>query len=432
MKQRLLYLFLIANMCSVTAQDVFPDTWKYQGSHATLSSGTIALGAAPYVAPGLNPAGLDVAVIPTATGRLTSPVFVDLDGDNDLDFVSGGQDAAGKLYYFENTGTSTAPNWVQTALPTLDAIAIAPGGTNETKCQFVDIDNDGDMDLFYGSKNDANGFNGNDIHYYENAGTANVPSFVASTIPGILNQNVGNFPSFGFVDLDNDLDYDMVTMSSDSLAYFQNIGTKTTPNFQRKYNMENPWDMDTGTGILDRKWKHGDVLTTIPNFFDIDADGDQDMYFGRDSGVLNWIENIGTASAPDFGTFDFKLFVSELNIDIGAFAVLSFGDVTGDGILDAILGNFNPGYFAWFKGVNSTLGKDEYSLKNTMIYPNPTKDIITINTDVKNVLMYNIIGKKVLESTKKIINVEGLSSGIYFLVITTTTGDKIKKRMIKE
>jgi len=107
--------------------------------------------------------GLDTAVLPTANGRLASLVLVDIDNDGDLDMVSGGQDVTGSLFYYENTGTPTVPN------------------------------------------------------------------FVEATIPGIANQNVANFPSFGFVDLDDD-DYDMVTMVSDSLAYFVNVGTKDIPS----------------------------------------------------------------------------------------------------------------------------------------------------------------------------------------------------------
>lgn len=335
MKKLLFYFGLITAVQYTTAQDVFPDTWEFRGIHAS-STATIPGGG---TAPGPEPAGLDTAVLPTVNGRLASPVLVDLDNDNDLDMVSGSQDASGRLYYYQNTGTPTAPNWVQTALPTLDAVGYAPGGNNETKCQFVDIDDDGDYDLFYGSRFDANNFNFNDIHYFENTGTATVPNFVESTIPGILNQNVANFPSFAFVDLDNDDDYEMVTMGSDSLAYFVNVGTKDTPSFDRKFHLENPWDLNAGTGIFDRNWPHGDVLTTVPNFIDVDDDGDYDMLFGNDGGTFNWIENIGTVSAPDFGTYVLQSFTGDLEtFDFGQFSSIAFGDVTGDGVLDAIMG----------------------------------------------------------------------------------------------
>lgn len=437
MKQKLLFLICTLSAYVLTAQDVFPDTWEFRGMHAS-TTGTA------FTAPGPNPAGLDTAVLPTPNGRLSAPVLVDLDGDGDLDMVSGSQSAAGKLYYYENTGSATAPNWVQTALPTLDAVANAPGGNNETKCRFVDIDDDGDYDLFFGSKTDENNFNFNDIHYYENTGTATVPNFVDSTIPGIENQNVANFPSFAFVDLDNDDDLDMVTMGSDSLTYFRNEGTKTVPSFDRKFHLDNPWDLNAGTGLFDRNWPHGDVLTTIPNFHDVDRDGDYDMIFATDAGVVRWIENIGTASAPDFGTYTYQLLTGDIaTFDFGQFATVSFGDVTGDGVLDAILGAFNPGYFAWFEGVLTTpLSIDEERIATKiLISPNPVSDILNIHFESNqisktNITMYTITGQMVYGSNKLIqsdrnikIDVTNLPSGLYFLKIKSKGNETVVKKI---
>jgi hypothetical protein len=397
-----------------------------------------------FTAPGPNPAGLDTAVLPTPNGRLSSPVLVDLDGDGDLDMVSGSQSAAGRLYYYENTGSATAPNWVQTALPTLDAVAFTPGGNNETKCRFVDIDDDGDYDLFYGSKLDASNFNFNDIHYFENTGTATVPNFVAATIPGIANQNVANFPSFAFVDIDNDDDLDMVTMGSDSLAYFRNEGTKSVPSFDRKFHLENPWDLNAGTGLLDRNWPHGDVLTTIPNFHDVDRDGDYDMVFGIDVGFVRWIENIGTASAPDFGTYTYQMLTGDLaTFDFGQFVTISFGDVTGDGVLDAILGTFNPGYFAWFEGILTTplsIEEETLAVKIT-VSPNPVDDLLNVQFqqnqfDKTQLSIYSITGQMVYNKQQRIqqnsavtIDVSNLTSGLYFLKINAENNETIIKKI---
>jgi len=428
MKQKLLFLVCILSTYVLTAQDIFPDNWEFRGIHQSFAGGTI-----PETPPGSNPAGLDVAVLPTANGRLSSPVLVDLDGDGDLDMVSGSQSSEARLYYYENTGTTTAPNWVQTALPTLDAIAYVVGGNNETKCQFVDIDDDGDYDLFYGSKNDANNFNFNDIHYFENTGTVTVPNFVASTIPGIENQNVANFPSFAFVDLDNDTDLEMVTMGSDSLTYFLNTGTKTTPVFERKYHLENPWDLNAGTGLFDRNWPHGDNLTTIPNFHDVDNDGDFDMVFGIDNGTVRWIENIGTVTAPDFGTYAYQTLPGDLGtFDFGQFSTISFGDVTGDGVLDAIMGAFNPGYFAWFEGVDTTLSIEELNVEAIKVYPNPANSVVTINTEVKAIVIYNVLGKEVMITSQSVFNIETLDNGIYLLEVETNEGQKITKRLVKK
>lgn len=435
MKQKLLYVSCLLSVY-VTFGQTFPDTWEFRGTHAS----SIATG---VTLPGPNSAGLDTAVLPTTNGRLSSPVLVDLDNDGDLDMVSGAQDVSGKLFYFENTGSATAPNWVQTALPTLDAITIMPGGNNETKCQFVDIDDDGDYDLFYGSRYDASGLKMNDIKFYENTGTASSPNFVASTISGTSNENVAEFPSFGFVDLDNDMDYDMVTMGSDSLVYFQNTGTRISPVFERKFHLENPWDMNAGTGVTDRNWPHPDVLTTIPNFHDVDRDGDFDMIFATDAGVVRWIENVGTVSAPDFGAYAYQTLTGDLaTFDFGQFATISFGDVTGDGVLDAILGAFNPGHFAWFEGVLTTpLSIEENNIVRVEVSPNPASDILTVQ--IKNhkknparVSIYSITGQIIYNSDRfhqnnsaLQIDVSSVTAGLYILKIELETAETIIKKI---
>jgi len=70
--------------------------------------------------------------------------------------------------------------------------------------------------------------------------------------------------------------------------------------------------MNPGTGINERDWPHGDVLASMPNFIDVDADGDYDLLFSRDGGLFSWIENIGTASVPDYGDYALRDFTGDL------------------------------------------------------------------------------------------------------------------------
>ncbi len=442
MKQQLLCLMLMSSFYYANAQTIlFPDSgFELQGAHTTNAASLFANTA--VTAPGPNPAGLDTVVLPLGLNRLLQPVLVDLDADGDLDIVSGGQSQEGRIFYFENTGTATSPNWVLTALPTIDAIQYAPGGNNELRCELIDIDDDGDYDLFVFARLDETGLTTNDIHYYENTGTASVPNFVDSTIPGIENENIANFPSANFVDLDNDMDYDMVGMGGDSVSYFLNTGTKLAPIFERKYHLENPWDLDSGTALIQRNWPHGDVLVTVPNFIDVDADGDFDMCFGRDGGIPSWIENSGTATAPDFGTYALQSFTGDLSISIGAFPSITFGDVDGDNILDVIAGTFNPGYFAWYKGINSTLSLEEEALSvQIRVSPNPVDDLLTIQFETDqinktNITMFTITGQMVYSSNKLIqqdravkIDVSKLQSGLYFLKIKSGNTKTVVKKI---
>ncbi len=335
-------------------------SWIYQGG------GT---------ATGPNPAGLDTTTFPGTNGRLFSPVPGDLDNDGDMDLIVGTQ--SGILFYYENIGTPTAPSWVRTSHPNLDTLIILPlSSANEMRPQLEDIDNDGDLDLFVGVR--YNYFHGQwgmgssstkfrDIIYFENTGTPAVANFVRGTMPGVDEQtntfvlNTGEFTNLGFVDIDDDGDSDFFTIGSDSINYFQNIGTSTVPSFQRFFRNDplNP------LGALSTP-TYTSMLISMPDFEDFDNDGDFDLYFVNESGFVQFVENIGTASVPNFSPYTpvqgSPAISTGLDGDLGSFGCLIFEDLDNDNVKDAIYGNFNPGVLDWWKGV-----------------PNCTDDAATIN-----------------------------------------------------
>ncbi len=352
-KSKIVFLFfiIITTLQQANSQTGSP-TYQFMGGYA----GTHA------DAPGTVPAGLDIAIIPASidtSQRLSSVTVGDLDNDGDLDFISGSR--KGKLIYFQNTGTPTVPHWVLTPLATLDIIHLAPGQlTNEVRPELVDIDNDGDLDLLVGSRyahaaDLAAPGSGDklseDVVQYINTGTKTNPIFTYTqlNITGTgtsAHNNLGEFTNLAFVDIDNDDDLDLISQGSDSIAFAENIGTKFSPNFVRKYKASNPFD-NTLTGITDNS-----TLVSQPEFVDLDKDGDLDMYYMQESGAFVWRENKGTATTPNFIGSDPQPMETELDTaDIGAFGSIAFGDYNGDGVLDVLASNFNPGYFAWFKGL---------------------------------------------------------------------------------
>lgn len=58
-----------------------------------------------------------------------------------------------------------------------------------------------------------------------------------------------------------------------------------------------------------------------------------------------------------------------------------------------------------------------------VVYPNPTKDYLTIEADVEKVEGFNITGQKVLEARGRNISLVHLKKGVYFLKIHVVEAD---------
>ncbi|MDP2260745.1 MAG: FG-GAP-like repeat-containing protein, partial [Caulobacter sp.] len=199
---------------------------------------------------------------------------------------------------------------------------------------FGDLDGDGDLDLAFGRTNGT-------IDYYENTGSDAVPVFAlqagaSDPFDGI---DVGSnaYAAPHLVDLDGDGDLDAVIGTYEhGLRYFRNTGTALAPVFEEQVGAGiNPFDGFT----FDYYSK--------PAFGDVDGDGDQDAIVGDYSGVIHYLENVGTAGAPAFeqrvgGANPFAA------IDVGDYSAPTLADIDGDGDLDLIVGN-RDGFLRYFE-----------------------------------------------------------------------------------
>jgi len=252
--------------------------------------------------------------------------FADIDNDGDLDAFLGKE--FGLILYYENVGSSTNPVFQERigSLNPLDFVDVV--GISVPR--LVDIDNDGDFDVFVGDQDGS-------IFYFENVGTPTVPSFVERTGPSNpLNGNViggavtGDFRP-EFADLDNDGDLDAFIGDSDgTIVFYRNIdssGGKTSPQFTLAPAAENPFDgIDVG-------------LVAAPAIGDFDGDGDMDCVVGEEFGSLLYFENTGTVDNAVFTEL-----TGELNpfVDFTSQArsLPDFVDIDADGDLDLFVGEF--------------------------------------------------------------------------------------------
>ncbi len=121
----------------------------------------------------------------------------------------------------------------------------------------------------------------------------------------------------------------------------------------------------------------------------------------------------------------------------------------GDNVIDNLIPNqtyvlrvfqlqdismFHPNKSFNIYGSNSSLGVEEFDVNAVNIYPNPTRDFISIdgNAPVKLVTFYNVLGKRVLQTTKtQNISMALLPKGMYFVRIETENGTSITKKILK-
>ncbi|HEY2728074.1 MAG TPA: T9SS type A sorting domain-containing protein, partial [Parafilimonas sp.] len=145
--------------------------------------------------------------------------------------------------------------------------------------RFVDIDGDGDYDCFI-SLYDTNSFGYSHIVFYENIGTKTKPNFIKS-YNNPLAVDGHYYIDFNLADVDGDGDYDMVFADLYYSRFFENVGTKTNPLFVEQYGNNNPFE---NFGI------YGDE-----SFYDWNKDGLPDFGFSQNGYYLRNIGTIGNA-----------------------------------------------------------------------------------------------------------------------------------------
>ncbi|MCK4733693.1 MAG: VCBS repeat-containing protein, partial [Methanophagales archaeon] len=149
-------------------------------------------------------------------------------------------------------GTVSAGGPIWTANPDWDAPDDVGKGAHPA---FVDIDDDGDYDLFIGEQYGIS-------FAYENTGSASSPIWTAKPSWDLPDLEMGSKPAFA--DLDNDGDYDVLIGEGPTGATYgyENTGNASSQNWTRKPSWDPPIE-----GLMGAK----------PALADLDGDGDYDL-----------------------------------------------------------------------------------------------------------------------------------------------------------
>lgn len=147
-----------------------------------------------------------------------------------------------------------------------------------------------------------------------------------------------------YSDVDGDGLLDLALGGSDLLRVYLNEGTPGNPLFNTIF-----YEMPVAD-LFDR---------TSGVFFDIDYDGDMDLFFGNDRGYIGYRSNDSQSTIPDWSNIVYAAMspstsLANINIDNGI-SMLNFVDFDGDGDGDLVL-NDRLGRMFYYKNLDSDDG----------------------------------------------------------------------------
>jgi hypothetical protein len=120
----------------------------------------------------------------------------------------------------------------------------------------------------------------------------------------------------------------------------------------------------------------------------------------------------------------YMFYLSTFNQDISSWCVTNISPEPLEFSSNTLIESNKP---IW--GTCPSLGIDDLNQLDISIYPNPVKNMLTIDGRVvKDIIIYSVLGKVVLKmSNQNSIDVSSLSKGVYFIKVSDGVNSSTKQ-----